>query len=107
MKYNELARAVAERLKNETAWQKYSVARDSYGHAVHPKDPAAVRWCALGHAEAVGTPDTTDELNRTYNAYYGALISSDNDIHGREVVMNRLIRLAEYLENLTGTDPAR
>jgi hypothetical protein len=91
----QLALQVADALENPDTWCRTYVAQDAAGRPVVYDDPAAVRWCALGHAQRLGGVDAAQELYRRYNNMDSRHhFMNDNDSYGREFVRDRLLELA-------------
>jgi hypothetical protein len=93
-KVRTLAIQVARALDNPDTWCRYAGARDAGGVYVVYDDPAAVRWCAIGHAVRLGGDDAARDLSWTYWSYFNSDIALDNDDLGREYVRDRLLELA-------------
>jgi hypothetical protein len=89
----DLALQVAHALEDSDTWCTGAGASNVAGREVDPLDTAAVKWCAVGHACRLGGPVASD-LVRVYDEHFGTALSSDNDLHGREYVRDRLRELA-------------
>ena len=86
--------AARRRLSDPHRWTKGAAARDARGRDVHPLDPAAVRWCALGALQVA-----SDGVGERYHAAVVRLlevrdgagidtIPSLNDTGGRAAVLD-------------------
>jgi hypothetical protein len=90
----DLALQVAEALDNPDTWCAGAFARDAAGNELSYCDPAAVRWCAAGHALRLGGHAAADDLDLAYALLFRTSMLMDNDRHGRECVRDRLLELA-------------
>jgi hypothetical protein len=94
----QTARRVAHALGNPRTWCQEAVARDKSGLPVEALDPAATRWCVLGHAYRLGGAPVATTLSVAYLSHFNADVTEDNDREGREYVRDRLLELAQHLE---------
>jgi hypothetical protein len=90
----DLALQVAEALENPDTWCAFDMALDVAGQRLDFDSPRAAKWCAYGHACRFAGPVAASELAHAYGEHFRSYLSSDNDIHGREYVRDRLLELA-------------
>ena len=87
---------------NPAAWTQGRPARDSAGHYVEPKHPAAVCWCLDGHIEKRVGPVWEEAGYQVYKALMRAMpepegVETWNDNRKRKV--GEVIELLEAVAN--------
>lgn len=56
MTAKEILECALSLIEDPKHWTRGAVARDASGHEVHPKNPRAQRWCAIGAFQACCSP---------------------------------------------------